>query len=196
MNCFYIYLISKWCLKASYTIVYLDFFSINFSELGIDTSFLPEFEDSIRRTEQHDNFQQRLQTTSQLLEKLQQVQNERLSLPLPNHLANLPGITDQELTLAENITSNLTDMAKRVNPGDIVSVSGLRKAMGISLPEGDDVDVESLAVDAQINVPNVEHTNSEMPDLESELRQFLESEPTLTHSPLRDDKTIEEILME
>lgn len=150
------------------------------------------FEESVRRTEQQENFQQRLQTTSQLLEKLQQVQNERLSLPLPTHLTNLPGITDQEMILAENITTNLTDMAKKVNPGDVASVQGLRKAMGISIQEGD-VDVETLAVDNQIHVPHVENHDV---DLESELRQFLESEPALTHSPLRDDKTIEEILME
>lgn len=160
--------------------------------MGIDTSFLPDIEETVRKTEQHENFQQRLQTTSQLIEKLQQVQNERLSLPLPPHLSSLPGISEQEISLAENITSNLTDMAKRVNPGDIVSVSGLRKAMGISLPDSDEVDVETLTADTQ----NVIEHNSEMPDLESELRQFLESEPTLTQSPLRDDKTIEEILME
>lgn len=87
-------------------------------------------------------------------------------------------------------------MAKRVNPADVVSVSGLRKAMGIAMPETDDVDVVSLAAETQISVqPGVEVTG-EMPDLESELRQFLESEPALSHSPLRDDKTIEEILME
>lgn len=35
-----------------------------------------------------------------------------------------------------------------------------------------------------------------VPDLESELREFLESEPALSNSPLHDDKTIEEILSE
>lgn len=84
-------------------------------------------------------------------------------------------------------------MAKKVNPSDIVSVSGLRKAMGISLPEQDDVDVVTLTSDANMHV---ETSTNEMPDLESELRQFLESEPALSQSPLRDDKTIEEILME
>ncbi|XP_011496203.1 PREDICTED: bromodomain-containing protein 7 isoform X2 [Ceratosolen solmsi marchali] len=33
-------------------------------------------------------------------------------------------------------------------------------------------------------------------DLESELREFLESDPTLGHSPLHDDKTLEDILSE
>ncbi|XP_063994080.1 bromodomain-containing protein 7 isoform X2 [Diachasmimorpha longicaudata] len=35
-----------------------------------------------------------------------------------------------------------------------------------------------------------------VPDLESELREFLESDPTLGHSPLHDDKTLEDILSE
>lgn len=161
--------------------------------MGIDTSFLSDFEESYKRSEQQETLQQRLQTTSQLLEKLQQVQNERLSQPLPAHLSNLPPISEQEITLAENITSNLTDMAKHVNPGDIVSVSGLRKAMGIAIPEPDVVDVEKLTDN---HLPQHVEVGGEMPDLESELRQFLESEPNLSHSPLRDDKTIEEILME
>lgn len=108
-------------------------------------------------------------------------------------MSNIPGATDQEIALAESITSNLTDMAKKVNPSDIVSVSGLRKAMGINLPEQDDVDVVTLTNDTSMHV---EASTNEMPDLESELRQFLESEPALSQSPLRDDKTIEEILME
>lgn len=33
-------------------------------------------------------------------------------------------------------------------------------------------------------------------DLESELREFLESDPTLGHSPLHDDKTLEDMLSE
>ncbi|XP_011305817.1 bromodomain-containing protein 7 isoform X1 [Fopius arisanus] len=37
---------------------------------------------------------------------------------------------------------------------------------------------------------------SGVPDLESELREFLESDPTLGHSPLHDDKTLEDILSE
>ncbi|XP_048509938.1 bromodomain-containing protein 7 [Athalia rosae] len=41
------------------------------------------------------------------------------------------------------------------------------------------------------------HENSSgVPDLESELREFLESDPTLVHSPLHDDKTLEDILSE
>lgn len=47
-----------------------------------------------------------------------------------------------------------------------------------------------------VSIPDIDVPSADVPDLESELRQFLESEPNLAQSPLRDDKTIEEILME
>ena len=36
--------------------------------------------------------------------------------------------------LAEQVTSNLKELAQQVTPGDTVSTYGLRKAMGISVP--------------------------------------------------------------
>lgn len=134
-------------------------------------------EEQIKLYENQQELQQRLDNMTQLLEKLQRTQFQRLSAPLPTNLNNLQPPSTEEVNLAETITENLTDMAKRVNPSDVAPVAGLRKAMGVAIPE-------------------VEMTSSEVPDLESELRQFLESEPALSHSPLRDDKTIEEILME
>lgn len=90
-------------------------------------------------------------------------------------------------------------MAKKVNPSDIVSVAALRKAMGIAIPPTPETDSDLSGTDSVdlpgANPPN-EPPNGDMPDLESELRQFLESESSLTSIPLRDDKTIEEILME
>lgn len=147
-----------------------------FLALGIDTSFLDEMEEQIKLYENQQELQQRLDSMSQLLEKLQRSQYQRLSAPLPVNLNNVQPPSTEEVNLAETITDNLAEMAKRVNPADVAPVAGLRKAMGVNLP-----DVEMA---------------SEVPDLESELRQFLESEPALSHSPLRDDKTIEEILME
>lgn len=164
------------------------------SDIGIDVSFLQTFETQMKNDQESTEFQQKLQTTSQLLEKLQQVQNERLSLPLPPHLSNLPNATEQELSLAESITSNLAEMSKKVTPADIVSVNSLRKAMGINLPHENAELIDVMHANSCLT--NLEAQTSEMPDLESELRQFLESEPGLVHSPLRDDKTIEEILME
>lgn len=148
------------------------------SGLGIDVAFLQNMEEEIRLSEECVELQQRLVSMSQLLEKLQKVQNQRLSQPLPQHLSQLPQPSEEETALASSITDNLTDIAKRVNPGDVAPAAGLRKAMGVALIDADN----PAGVDVL--------------DLESELRQFLESEPSLSHSPLRDDKTIEEILME
>lgn len=147
-----------------------------FSALGIDTAFLDQMEEQLKLYETQQELQQRLDSMTQLLEKLQRTQYQRLSAPLPVNLNNIQPPSAEEVNLAETITDNLAEMAKRVNPSDVAPVAGIRKAMGVAIP-----DVEMT--------PDV-------PDLESELRQFLESEPALTHSPLRDDKTIEEILME
>lgn len=133
-------------------------------------------EEEIRVSEERNELQQRLDSMVQLLEKLQQTQHQRLSAPPPAQLNHCPSATDEEAQIADNITDNLTEIAKRVNPGDVAPVVGIRKALGMNLPP--EVDVHNEV------------------DLESELRQFLESEPNLAPSPLRDDKTIEEILME
>lgn len=55
----------------------------------------------------------------------------RLSLPLPQHLSQLPQPSNNEVTLANQITMNLTNMAKKVNPSDVAPVQSLRKAMGV-----------------------------------------------------------------
>lgn len=141
--------------------------------LGIDTSFLDEMEDQLKLYESQQELQQRLDSMSHLLEKLQRTQYQRLSAPLPTNLNNLQPPSAEETTLAETITDSLAEMAKKVNPGDVAPVVGLRKAMGVAT-----------------------EMESDVPDLESELRQFLESEQALSQSPMRDDKTIEEILME
>lgn len=148
------------------------------SDVGINVDFLNEMEDDIRLVEDWRELQLRLDSTSQLLEKLQRTQQARLSQPLPTHLNNIQQPSEEEISLAESVTENLTDMAKRVNPSEIVPIPGIHKALGVALP------------------PDMEVGTADVPDLESELRQFLESEPSLAQSPLRDDKTIEEILME
>jgi bromodomain-containing protein 7/9 len=145
-------------------------------DVGIDINFLDNMEEEIKLSEERHELQQRLDSMCQLLQKLQQSQHQRLSAPPPVHLSQCVPPSEEEMQVAENITENLTEIAKRVNPGDVAPVTGIRKALGVALPE-------------------VEVSN-EVADLETELRQFLESEPALTQSPLRDDKTIEEILME
>lgn len=138
---------------------------------GIDVDFLEGMEEDIRSLETQQELQNKLDAMSQLLERLQKAQHQRLSQPLPQHLSQVPGATDEETTLAENITDNLTDIVKKVNPGDVAPVAGIRKALGVE-------------------------NESQVSDLEMELRQYLESETNLCPSPLKNDNTLEEILMD
>lgn len=192
--------------------------------------------------------QNRLDDTSQMLVRLKQVQHDRLSAPPPSHLSNVPKATDNEILLAEKITDNLTEVAKKLPPSAIASVDGLRRAMGVAPVGGPEpMEVETIthnptivtennnttivqnqiSTSLHINNTNNSQTNttivnqtpiqihignvatnsvtqttllttesSGVPDLESELREFLESDPTLGHSPLHDDKTLEDILSE
>lgn len=115
------------------------------SSLGINTDFLDEMAEDIRTTEDYRylhnkilpprllttrvfcvcrEMQERLNSTSQLLDKLQKTQLQRLSSTLPVNLNNMPQPSEEELALAESVTDNLADMAKRVNPGDIAPVQG------------------------------------------------------------------------
>ncbi|XP_023015201.1 bromodomain containing 7/9 isoform X2 [Leptinotarsa decemlineata] len=146
-------------------------------DLGIDVNFLDKMDEEIRVSEERNELQQRLDSMCQLLEKLQQTQYQRLSVTPPTNLNHCPPPSEEEHHIAENITESITEIAKRVTPGDIAPLPGIRKALGMSVPD----------VNTSQEVSNI--------DLESELRQFLESEPSLAQSPLRDDNTIEEILM-
>lgn len=220
------------------------------SDLGIDINFLDNLEEELKFTEDSATLQNRLDDTSQLLNNLQQVQHERLSAQPPAHLTSIPKPKDNEVTLAEKITENLTEISKKLPPSAIAPVDGLRKAMGIAPMGGTEpMDVEpithnpSIVTDntlanvnqipdsllptpSSIDNANLLSTGSQqtqinlvnagqmqisinqatslltagepagVPDLESELREFLESDPTLGHSPLHDDKTLEDILSE
>ncbi|KAK6624509.1 hypothetical protein RUM44_011368 [Polyplax serrata] len=161
--------------------VSVDFQSLrSLSELGIDTSFLDAFDkDASKKQDQpvgDEALQSRLDDTSILIQKLNKVQNERLSQPPPAHLAHILGPSEIEIDLAERVTDNLSEMSKRLPPEAVAPVSSIRKALGVA---------------AIVQEPPV-------PDLESELREFLESQSALSvdQSPLHDDKTIEEILSE
>uniref|UniRef100_A0A8C1QCD9 Bromodomain-containing protein 7-like n=1 Tax=Cyprinus carpio TaxID=7962 RepID=A0A8C1QCD9_CYPCA len=80
------------------------------------------------------HFQQKLDETTVLLKELQKVQKERLSAKQPPNIICLLAPTAKELQLAEKVTGNLTQLTSQVTPGDVCSVYGIRKAMGISLP--------------------------------------------------------------
>lgn len=81
-------------------------------------------EEEIRISEERHELQQRLDSMCQLLEKLQQAQFQRLSQPLPASLNNCTPPSEDENQMAESITENLSEIAKRVNPGDIAPVPG------------------------------------------------------------------------
>lgn len=140
---------------------------------GIDVDFLETMEEDIKTLECQQELQQKLDAMSQLLEKLHKVQYQRLSQPLPQHLGQIGAASDEEMALAENITDNLAEIAKKVNPGDIAPIAGIRKALGVAA-----------------------ENDNEVSDLEMELRQYLESETNLCPSPLKNDNTLEEILMD
>ncbi|KAL6434707.1 hypothetical protein ACFW04_006207 [Cataglyphis niger] len=236
------------------------------SELGIDINFLENLEEEFKYSEERAVLQSRLDDTSQMLGRLKQVQHERLSAPPPAHLSNVSKAGEAEVMLAEKITDNLTDIAKKLPPSAIAPVDGLRRAMGIAPLNGPEpMEVEpithnpTIVADNSLLPPNtnngtnqvlsnllptspIQNTNllsptgqqnqnisivgatqppppiqmqigmthssqtppsllsatepSGVTDLESELREFLESDPTLGHSPLHDDKTLEDILSE
>ncbi|XP_006897173.1 PREDICTED: bromodomain-containing protein 7-like [Elephantulus edwardii] len=79
-------------------------------------------------------FQRKLDETTKLLRELQEAQNERLSTRPPPNMICLLGPSYKEMHLAEQVTNNLKELAQQVTPGDIVSMYGVRKAMGISIP--------------------------------------------------------------
>ncbi|RZF35097.1 hypothetical protein LSTR_LSTR009689 [Laodelphax striatellus] len=191
------------------------------SDLGIETDFLDYFE---RSWKEECMMQDCLDQTSVLLEKLQQVQNDRLSAPPPPHLANVMQPSEQELQLADKITGSLTELTKQVMPGVVAPVAAIRKAMGIvpqppapAPPPTPNVDL-STTPPSPLDTAGERATSSNSVclessggeegaadpeeeagvgvDLESELREFLESDTALTSFPLHDDKTIEEMLSE
>ncbi|XP_063103219.1 bromodomain-containing protein 7 isoform X4 [Cavia porcellus] len=85
-------------------------------------------------SEEAEVFQRKLDETTRLLRELQDAQNERLSTRPPPNMICLLGPSYREIHLAEQVTNNLKELAQQVTPGDIVSMYGIRKAMGISIP--------------------------------------------------------------
>ncbi|XP_073996393.1 bromodomain containing 7/9 isoform X1 [Rhodnius prolixus] len=184
------------------------------SDLGIDISFLNEFEGTLNddqtQTRQQSCVQEKLEQTSVLLEKLQQVQSDRLSAPPPPHLSHILQPSDTELNLAEKITESLTELAKQVPPGAIIAVPAIRKAMGVvseppvsvstatntTSPLTNPVTGGVVALDGDSSGGDGTCPVVGQLDLESELRELLESDTALSNFPLHDDKTIEEMLSE
>ncbi|XP_039513200.1 bromodomain-containing protein 7 isoform X2 [Pimephales promelas] len=99
------------------------------SSVGLNPDLLPE---SLNTEAEH--FQQKLDETTVLLRELEKVQKERLSAKQPPNIICLLVPTAKELQLAEKVTGNLAQLTSQVTPGDVCSVYGIRKAMGVSLP--------------------------------------------------------------
>ncbi|XP_076604191.1 bromodomain-containing protein 7 isoform X2 [Chaetodon auriga] len=80
------------------------------------------------------HFQQKLDETTKLLHDLEEAQKERLSAKQPPNMICLLAPTAKEMELAERVTGNLAELTGQVAPGDVSSVYGIRRAMGIALP--------------------------------------------------------------
>uniref|UniRef100_A0A182LZX1 Bromo domain-containing protein n=1 Tax=Anopheles culicifacies TaxID=139723 RepID=A0A182LZX1_9DIPT len=155
-----------------YANVQIDFDSLrSLSNLGVDMHFLDELECQLKGAEIGPQLQQSLSTNSDLLQKLHQLQTDRLSAPLPAHLSHIQHPSDGELELAGQITTNLTQIAKQLPPAAIAHPQALRKAMGISTemfqaPTGGNqpsVPAQSLQVPQQQQQQNGNGTSSSQP---------------------------------
>lgn len=137
-------------------------------EIGVDVKFLKTFEKIYKNGEQlngSEDVQAKLDNTTSLIEQLHQTQNDRLSAPLPQHLSLIARPNSQEVELANQITSNITNIAKSLAPCAITSAPGVRKALGMSLPQGEyrralskfsnnkTIDVDATEVDMELEPP-------------------------------------------
>ncbi|XP_043937918.1 bromodomain-containing protein 7 [Protopterus annectens] len=106
--------------------------SERFTTLKTVTGFTAQQE--VFQSREAEVFQRKLDETTQLLRQLQDTQNERLSSKPPPNTVCLLAPSAKEMQLADRVTRNLKDLARKVAPGNICSVAGVRKAMGISQP--------------------------------------------------------------
>lgn len=167
------------------------------ADLGIDTSFLKEFE-SINNN--GNPTQEKLDLTSQLLEKLHQVQYERLSAPPPSHLSQISHPSDLELQLAEKVVENLAGIIKDVPPASVTPVPAIRKAMGVvsdtvngssgnSAPSNSGLEgIAPLPGEVIVNNSNG------VTELDSDLRDILENGSSSCTFQIQGNKTIDEML--
>ena len=102
------------------------------SDLGLDVKFIDDLENCQKMYEMSAALQESLNRNSDLLRRLHEMQNDRLSAPLPAHLSHIQHPDTNEMNLANQITSNLADIAKQLPPIAIASPQGIRKAMGMS----------------------------------------------------------------
>lgn len=90
--------------------------------LGIDLSHLAALEETFSKDEDGSpEIQQKLEYTTGLIRRLQQMQYDRLSVnPHPRLGHQIAPPSDAEIGLAKEITGNLSELTKRVPPGALV----------------------------------------------------------------------------
>ncbi|XP_039951270.1 bromodomain-containing protein 7 [Bactrocera tryoni] len=183
-------------------------------DLGIDIDFLDNIESEMKNFELTRRLQEHLSNNLNLIEKLRATQHERLSQPLPQHLAFVPQAGAEEVHLAHQITQQLSDVAKKLPPSAVVDPYSLRKAMGMSnvglppppqsvnqrvtLPEvlQQPVSMPQLQLDSQNTTigisnddgSNVSGTGMRMEIDDEELREILESGNSDLNAPASADE--------
>lgn len=116
-----------------YKDIKIDFDTLkSLNDLGIDTTFVSAMQKEFKTYEDNKQLTDELKNNHSLLSKLYQTQYERLSQPLPTHLQQVSQPGSDEHELARRITQNLTESLKNVNPGDVMDIREVRKAMGMS----------------------------------------------------------------
>ncbi|KAH8237565.1 hypothetical protein KR038_009651 [Drosophila bunnanda] len=164
-------------------------------DLGIDVGFLDGMEMEMKNFELNRRMHEHLSQNLTLIEKLRVTQHDRLSQPLPNHLGLVPAAGQEEAQTAQQLTQQISDLAKKLPPSAIADPYALRKAMGMSYaglppprPASPRVQLPELLQQPvampQLQQPVVameidDDQPDEQPggggDLENELREFLES---------------------
>ncbi|XP_017069932.1 LOW QUALITY PROTEIN: bromodomain-containing protein 7 [Drosophila eugracilis] len=174
-------------------------------DLGIDVSFLDSMETEIKNFELNRRMHEHLSQNLTLIEKLRVTQHDRLSQPLPNHHGLVQPAGQEETQTAQQLTQQISDLAKKLPPSAIADPYALRKAMGMSyaglppppavsprvqLPEllQQPVALPQLQpVAMEIDETDEQHGGG---DLENELREFLESGSGLHSANPADDNSI------
>ncbi|XP_036328173.1 bromodomain-containing protein 7 [Rhagoletis pomonella] len=180
-------------------------------DLGIDIEFLDNIEAEMKNFELTRRLQEHLSNNLNLIEKLRATQHERLSQPLPQHLAFVPQASAEELHLAHQISQQLGDVAKKLPPSAVVDPYSLRKAMGMSnvglppppppttqrvpLPEvlQQPVSLPPLQLGSQNSTLNISDENTAAAALpmeidDEELREILESGNSDMHASTNADE--------
>ncbi|XP_071957411.1 bromodomain-containing protein 7-like [Antedon mediterranea] len=142
------------------------------SNIGIDMSFLSDFEKSWQGKAKKTDLNSKLESTANLIDNLEKKQTERLSRKPPAHLQFIEGPSQEESNIAEEITQQLLQLTSNATPGDVASTPAVRKAMGVEL-----------------SVPSPEDATKNLDpaaDIDTELMDFLDSQPSTSNE--KDDE--------